>query len=161
MIRELDFSVNSREILKECADLPWDTDTEHQSVVTIHNKGKNIHISDDSYTADIINTVNNTYGTNCATIRLLKPGTNYGQHSDNWRSDIDYSYHIVLKSDPQNYFCYPLAENRQMYAVNKTNTLYECNVIQEHSFINMSASNRIHLTFFCSSDIHKHPGGEH
>ena len=161
MIRELDFSVNSREIAKECADLPWDTDTKQQSVVLINHKGKNIHISDDSYTADIINTVNNTYGTNCASIRVLKPGRSYTQHSDEHRSDIKHSYHIVLESDPQNYFCYPYEEKRQMYAVYKTNTLYECNVIPEHSFINMSTSNRTHLTFFCWSDTTKDPGGEH
>jgi len=152
-VKELNFSVNSREIAKECADLPFDHETDHIQIIALNLNDDYFHIDPEGYTGTIIKQVHKQYSTNCATIRILKPAAGFPLHTDDGKaSKLPHSYHIVLEGDPQNFFLYPLDDQQQCIPVNKPNCLYQCDVLTPHSFVNLSKRPRSHLTFFKNPD---------
>lgn len=80
-----------------------------------------------------------------ASFRNMIPNSTYTVHNDKFRWQ-PINYHVPIKTHRGCYFVYPSVNDHPLYTLDE-NSIYECCVSKNHTFINASPHNRIHLTF--------------
>ena len=149
MISTVQYNIDYEQIIKDTKNLKYEF-TNHddvQDTYTLYRDGFKCTLPEGYTKQTIIDTVKN-YDVNSCCIRILKPFSGYSIHTDQYRWNHPYTYHIVLQSEPGNYFCYPeRMDGPQMITLQDKTVLYKINAQPMHTFVNLSGQPRIHVTF--------------
>jgi len=149
MISTVEYNINYDKIINETKNLTYTVKqhTINQDCFVLYRNGFKCDLPEGYTKETVLNTVKN-YDVNQCCIRILKPMMGYTIDTDKYRWHHTDTYHIVLQTQPGNYFCYPeRMDGPQMIELTDQTVLYKICAKPLHTFINMSEKPRIHMTF--------------
>lgn len=150
MIEIVEHNIDHETIIKETKNLQYTMyhSVPNQRCNVIYYKGQWQCNLPEGYTKQNITRILEQYDLTQCSIRTLYSQMGYQIHTDKDTWCHPWTYHIVLQSQPGNYFCYPeRMDGPQMIEMLDCTVLYKINAEPQHTFVNMSETIRTHMTF--------------